>query len=79
MDTTREPVVLINSITACIEAIILLCVAFGLNWTPEQIAALMTVVVALGTVAKTILVRSRVTPLSDPRDNNGNLLTPEGT
>ena len=54
----REPV----AIAAAIRAIILCGVAFGLQWSPEQIAALMLAVEAvLG-----IFVRQSVVPTSKP-------------
>lgn len=50
----REPV----AIAGAIRAIILCAVAFGLQWTPEQIGATMLAVEAV----LTLIIRSRVTP-----------------
>lgn len=57
---TREPVAIINSITAAIEAIILAVVTFGVNLSGEQIAAIMGAVIAVGTVIQTTMARNRV-------------------
>lgn len=50
-----EPVAL----AAAVRAIILAFVAFGLEWTPEQVAALMLAVEAV----LAVFVRSKVTPV----------------
>lgn len=49
-----EPV----AVAALIRAVILCAVAFGLQWTVDQIAAVMVVV----ELAAAIITRSRVTP-----------------
>ena len=46
-----------------IRAILLCAIAFGLRWTPEQIAAFMLAVEAV----LTVVVRQSVTPLASPR------------
>lgn len=50
----REPV----AIAGAIRAVILCAVAFGLNWTSDQVAATMLAVEAV----LTLIIRSRVTP-----------------
>ncbi len=50
----REPV----AIAGAIRAVILCAVAFGLNWTADQVAATMLAVEAV----LTLIIRSRVTP-----------------
>lgn len=57
---TREPVAIINSITAAIEAILVAVVAFGLDLSGEQIGAIMGAVIAVGAVVQTTLAHSRV-------------------
>jgi len=52
----REPV----AIAAAIRAVILLAIAFGLRWTPEQIAAIMLAVEAILTVVVRRHDRARV-------------------
>lgn len=54
MNLRREPV----AIAAVIRSAILCAVAFGLDWSPDQIAAVMLVVEGFAA----ILVRDRVTP-----------------
>lgn len=51
----REPV----AIAAAIRAILLSAVAFGLRWTPEQIAAFMLATEAV----LAVVTRNRVTPV----------------
>ena len=59
----REPAV----IAGAVRAIILLGVAFGLQWTAEQIAALMLAVEAV----LTLLVRQNSTPTANPQLREG--------
>lgn len=68
----REPAV----IAGAVRAIILLAVAFGLRWTPEQIAALMLAVEAV----LTLLVRQNSTPTANPQLREGTkveVITPD--
>lgn len=51
----REPV----AITAAVRAVILAATAFGLNWTAEQVAAIMIAVEAI----LAIVVRQSVSPV----------------
>ena len=53
----REPV----AIAAAVRSIVVMAVAFGLEWTAEQVAAL---VVAVEVVAG-LFVRSKVTPVAE--------------
>jgi hypothetical protein len=70
-----EPVAVINAIVALIEALIALAVGFGLTVTKEQVGLTMAVVVSIGNLVQTIWARNQVTPVIDPRDNNGKKLT----
>lgn len=54
----REPV----AIAAAIRALILCAVAFGLHWSPEQIAATMIAVEAI----LALITRSQVSPVEAP-------------
>lgn len=74
---TREPVAVVNGTTALVEATISFLVAFGLKWNPEQVGATMAVVVAVGNLTKTWWARSQVTPVDDPRGNDGRRLVAE--
>ena len=70
----NEPVAIIAAITGLIEAIIALLPLFGVALTIEQQSALMAVVVASGSVVSAVWARSLVTPVANPRDNDGNAL-----
>ncbi len=74
---TLEPVAVVNAAVAIVEAAIALAVGFGLDWTPEQVALVMAVVVALAALVKTLWARGQVTPVAFPRDNWGRVLVPE--
>lgn len=76
MNLRREPIAIINGLTALAEAAIAILVGFGLDWTAEQVALVMALVVAVANIAKTLYGRSQVTPLNDPRTNNGTPLIP---
>lgn len=76
MNMKREPVAIVNAIIAVIEAAIALLVAFGLDLTKEQVGAIMAFVAAVGGFMGTLIVRPRVTPVADPRDNAGRRLVP---
>lgn len=67
----REPAL----IAGAIRAIILVAVAFGLNWEPGQIAALMLAVEAV----LTVIVRQNVTPTAAPKLALGTPVLVEGT
>jgi hypothetical protein len=69
-----EPIAVINSLIALAEAAIALAIGFGLKWTGEQVALVMAVVIALANVAKTIWARGQVTPVANPRNNEGQSL-----
>jgi len=72
----REPVAVMTAITALLQAGITLAVAFGLSLTTEQAAALTTFVVAAGALVQVLIVRPQVTPIADPRNNQGEALIP---
>ena len=72
----REPVLVAGSIAGVISAGIIMLVNLGvLSWTPEQIESFNSFVipaVALATpIAGAYLARRKVTPISDPRDEDG--------
>jgi hypothetical protein len=74
---TLEPLAVVNTAVAIVEAAIALAVGFGLAWAPEQVALVMAVVVALAALVKTLWARGQVTPVAAPRDNEGRSLVPE--
>lgn len=75
---TNEPVAVTTSVIAFISAVIAMLPLFGVPLTAEQAAGIMAVVVAAGGVVSTLLIRSQVTPVANPRDNDGNELTAAG-
>jgi uncharacterized membrane protein YkgB len=76
MNMKREPVAIVSAIIAVIETLIALLVAFGLKLTGEQVGAIMAFVTAVGGLISILIVRPRVTPVADPRDNEGRRLVP---
>ncbi len=73
----REPLVISGSLVALAQAIVTTVVLMG--WwklTAEQAAGWMGVIALAGTAAVVIFTRGRVTPVADPRDNNGMSLVP---
>jgi arginine exporter protein ArgO len=74
MSMKTEPIAIIAAITGLIEAVIALMPLFGVGLTIEQQAGLMAVVVAAGSVVSAVWGRSLVTPVANPRDNDGNPL-----
>ena len=69
-----EPVAVVNGTIAIVEAAIALAVSFGLNWSGEQVGLVLAVVIAIGSLIKTIWARRKVTPVAAPRDNEGRRL-----
>ena len=70
----REPVVMVNAAIGLFEAAMPMAVAFGLQLTESQIAAIMGFAAALGVLINAVYVRNRVTPVADPRDAQGHVL-----
>ena len=74
----REPISTINAIVTAIQATIPLLLAFGIaTISKEQSAAITSAVVAWGGLLGTFLGRNLVTPVADPKDNEGRSLTPK--
>jgi len=81
MNLKREPAIVTGTVVGLIMAFVTWLKTMGyLDWTPEQVTATETLVeyvVMFGTpVVGAIVTRYFVTPVSDPRDNNGNPLRP---
>ena len=74
---TAEPVAVVNAAVAILEASIALAIGFGLHLTTAQVGLVMAVVVAVANLVKTLWARGQVTPVTAPRDNDGNRLVPE--
>jgi uncharacterized membrane protein YphA (DoxX/SURF4 family) len=77
MNFIRErPVVFWGLLTTLLESVIGLLLIFGvLVWTAEEVGAVMLAVAALGGVF-TFVVQGQVTPMHNPKDDDGNPLTP---
>ena len=73
----REPLLTKASWVALVTAVIAVAVAFGLPLTDEQQKALIALAGVLSPVAAAVWARGQVTPVADPRDDDGNRLTPE--
>ena len=71
---SNEPVITGGAIVALIESIILLLTSFGLKMSADQVTAIMSVVVILVPIIMAVWARSQVTPVSNPRDNEGRQL-----
>ena len=56
----REPVAIIGAVTAAATAILALVVAFGLDVSPDQQAAILGVVAVLAPLTATLVTRSWV-------------------
>lgn len=59
----REPAAIIGSITAAASAIIALVVAFGLDLSDEQTAAILGVVAVVAPIVAGFVTRGKVTPV----------------
>ena len=59
----NEPVAVANSTAAFIEAGIIVGIAFGVDVTPEQIAAISGFVIVGGQTLATLVGRSKVSPI----------------
>jgi uncharacterized membrane protein YkgB len=77
MTFQREPLAIITAIITVIEMLLPMLVVLNVvSLSADQIAAIMAFVVALGGLAGVFFVRPRVTPVADPRNNEGKTLVP---
>jgi len=60
---TSEPVAIVNAIATAVRVGLVALVAFGLDFTPEQIAASVAAVEGLAWAVATIVTRGRVRPV----------------
>ena len=63
-------------IVAAIAALINLAVAFGWDLTVDQVGALNTAVLAVSAAVVVVWTRGAVTPVDNPRDDDGQPLAP---
>lgn len=75
----NEPAAFGGAVTALIQAIIGVLVAFNLDITPEQQQAVLGLTTALVsmTVIVAAVIRQNVTPVRNPRNDEGQKLVPE--
>ncbi len=74
----REPIAIVNAIVTAIQALIPLLLAFGIvQITKEQSGAISSAVVAWAGLVGTLLGRNLVTPVADPKNNEGRSLLPK--
>lgn len=73
---TREPLLTRASWVALVTAVIAVAVAFGLPLSDEQQKALIGLAGVLSPIAAAVWARGQVTPVADPRDNDGQPLPP---
>jgi hypothetical protein len=59
----NEPLVTVASLTAIVSAVIGLLVAFGVNLSDEQTAAILGIVAVLAPLAVAAFARGKVTPV----------------
>ena len=72
----REPLLTKASWVSLVTAVIAVAVAFGLPLSDEQQKALIALAGVLAPVAAAVWARGQVTPVADPRDDDGQPLTP---
>lgn len=72
----REPLLTTAGIAAIVSAIVALLVAFGLDLSEGQTAAILGVVSVLAPLIVGLLARRKVTPTSDPKTDDGAPLVP---
>ena len=68
-----------TAVYGMVSAILVALVAFGVALTEAQVGAILGLVVAIGVVAVAVVelyARPKVTPLEDPRDDEGRQLVP---
>jgi len=71
---SREPLLTKASWVTLVTAVIAVAVAFGLPLSDEQQKALIALAGVLAPVAAAVWARGQVTPVADPRDEDGNPL-----
>lgn len=73
----REPLFNTAAIVAVVSAALALLVSFGLGIDPGQVQAILTFVTVAAPFVVAYLARKKVTPVADPKNNDGNALTPD--
>ena len=74
----REPAIIIGLIVGAVEALIaIFVVVFGGGMNAPQLGALVAVIGVGATLIGAYTIRGKVTPTSDPRDDEGRRLKAE--
>jgi hypothetical protein len=76
MNLHREPVAVINTAARLVETVLVFAVLFAPGWSDAHTAAAIGIIAASSEFLKTVYARSKVTPLNDPRTNEGYPLLP---
>lgn len=75
---TREPLAIRAAVVAAVTAVVHLSVIAGWWAISADVEGQVALVVdLLGTAALVVWTRGKVTPVADPRDEQGRLLTPD--
>lgn len=74
----REPLVTAATITGLIAAVIALIVAFGIDVSQEQTAAILGLAAIVAPLVVAATTRGKVTPVSDPVAADGTRLVSNG-
>ncbi|MDN4174747.1 hypothetical protein QWY28_17430 [Nocardioides sp. SOB77] len=77
----REPALTVGTVTAAVTAVLALLVAFGLDLTSEQQAAILGVVGVLAPIVATVITRTKVSPANTvvaQRTADGTVIAGEG-
>lgn len=69
MKVRYEPAVVWGALQALVVAVVTLVVAFGVQLSADQQAAIVGAVAALGAVVSSLVVRSQVTPVAKLEDH----------
>ena len=75
----REPLAITTAVVAAVGGLINVAVLFGWNLTPEQVTAINTAVGLVAALVVVLVVRPKVTPVTDPQLNEGALAMSEHT
>lgn len=74
----REPLTVAGAVVLLLQATLTTVVLMGWwDLTDEQTAAWMGLIALAGTTSVVVLTRGKVTPVADPRDDQGHPLTPD--
>lgn len=77
MTMNREPLAISGAVVTALQGVLTAVILMGWwDLTAEQAAAWMGAIDLAGTAAVVIYTRGKVTPVADPRDNNGASLVP---